>query len=282
MKVRRPCQAGAFYPDNPSSLKAEVERCFLHKYGPGKIPKVSSDALSSLIGLVSPHAGYMYSGPVAAHSYYALSIEGTPECVVILGPNHTGLGSGISIMKEGKWATPLGELSIDSKVAEEICKNFDMIDVDEEAHLHEHSIEVQLPFLQYLYGERLLFVPICMMMQDLKTSKELGEAIAKSIANKNCVVIASSDMTHYEEGRMAEEKDREAINAMSKLDEAELFGVIGSKMISMCGYGPVISVIACAKKLKATKAELLSYKTSGDMTGDHSSVVGYASLIFSK
>ncbi len=282
MKVRRPCQAGAFYPGEPSSLKAEIERCFLHKYGPGKIPKVSSGALRSLIGIVSPHAGYMYSGSIAAHSYYALAVEGTPECAVILGPNHTGLGSGISIMEDGRWATPLGELPIDSEVAEEICKNFKMVDVDEKAHLFEHSIEVQLPFLQYLYGERLLFVPICMMMQDLETSKELGEAIAKSIANKNAVVIASSDMTHYEEGRMAEEKDREAINAMAELDEAKLFGTIESKMISMCGYGPVISAIACAKKLGATKAKLLSYKTSGDITGDHSSVVGYASLILSR
>ena len=282
MKIRGPTQAGAFYPDDPRSLKAEIERCFLHKYGPGKIPEVTSDAPSSLIGLVSPHAGYIYSGPVAAHSYSALSIEGTPECVVILGPNHTGMGSGISIMKEGKWATPLGELTIDSEVADEICKNFEMIDVDEKAHLYEHSIEVQLPFLQYLYSERLLFVPICMMMQDLNTSKELGEAIAKSIVDKNSVVIASSDMTHYEEGKIAEEKDKEAINAIVKLDEAELFRVIESTMISMCGYGPVISAITCVKKLEANKAELLSYNTSGDMTGDHSSVVGYASLVFSK
>ncbi len=282
MRIRRPCQAGAFYPDKPSSLKAEIEKCFFHRYGPGKIPKANKNQLSSLLGLVSPHAGYMYSGPVAAHSYYALAMEGTPESAVIVGPNHTGMGSGVSIMTAGNWVTPLGELSIDNEIAEEIVNNSEIVDVDEKAHLYEHAIEVQLPFLQYLYGKSLLFVPICMMMQDLETSTELGEAMAKSIVNKNVVVIASSDMTHYEEGKIAEDKDKEAINAMTVLDEIELFRTIESRMISMCGYGPVISTLACAKKLGATKAKLLSYKTSGDITGDHSSVVGYASLIFKK
>ena len=282
MKSRNPSQAGTFYPGTSSSLRSEIERCFLHEFGPGKIPKVRKDSIGSIKALVSPHAGYSYSGPVAAHSYYALASEGTPESVIILGPNHTGMGSGVSIMTEGKWLTPLGELSIDTEIAESICKTSSIIDVDEKAHLNEHSIEVQLPFLQYLYDESVSFVPICMMMQDLETSVDLGNAIAESIHERKALVLASSDMTHFEGGKIAEVKDREAIDAILKLDEAELFRVIESKMISMCGYGPVISAISCGKKLGAKKAKLLSYKTSGDMTGDHSSVVGYASLIFCK
>ncbi len=282
MNIRRPCQAGTFYSGEATSLRKEIEGCFLNKLGPGEIPKISKNVLSSLLGLVSPHAGYLYSGPIAAHSYHALASEGSPSCSIIIGPNHTGLGSGISIMDEGLWTTPLGEVKIDTEIARQICKNYDMVDVDEKAHLYEHSIEVQLPFLQYLYGNKTLFVPICMMMQDLKTSIELGEAIARSIANKNTIVIASTDMTHYEEGHIAEKKDKEAIDAILKLDEEELIKVIESENISMCGYGPVISLMACVKRLHASKGTLISYKTSGHVTRDHSSVVGYASLIFTR
>jgi AmmeMemoRadiSam system protein B len=281
LKVRNPAQAGAFYPGTESSLITEIERCFLHEFGPGKIPKTLSNPIRSIKALIVPHAGYIYSGSVAAHSYYALASDGTPDCVVIIGPNHTGMGSGVSIMNEGKWITPLGELSINSEVAKKICETSGIIDIDEEAHLHEHSIEVQIPFLQYIYGKKISFVPICMMMQDLETSINLGEAISKSIYDKNALVIASSDMTHYEEGKIAKEKDREVIDAILKLDEVALFNIIESKMISMCGYGPVMSTIVYAKKIGAKKTELMSYRTSGDTTGDHSSVVGYASLIFS-
>jgi AmmeMemoRadiSam system protein B len=279
LKVRNPSQAGAFYPGTESSLIAEIERCFLHEFGPGKVPRISNNPIHSIKALIVPHAGYIYSGAVAAHSYYTLALEGTPDCVVIIGPNHTGMGSGVSIMTEGKWVTPLGELSINSEVAKKICDASGIVDIDEEAHLHEHSIEVQIPFLQYLYGKNISFVPICMMMQDLETSTNLGEAISRSIHDKNALVIASSDMTHYEEGKVAKEKDQEAINAILKLDEKALFNVIESKMISICGYGPMISAIVYGKKIGANKAELKSYRTSGDTTGAHSSVVGYASLI---
>jgi AmmeMemoRadiSam system protein B len=282
LSIRRPCQAGSFYSSETSSLREEIEECFLNELGPGKIPEVSHNALTSVVGLVAPHAGYVYSGSIAAHSYFSLAINGIPDCVIIIGPNHTGLGSGISIMDKGIWVTPLGEISIDADIANQICRNCDLIDIDEKAHQYEHSIEVQIPFLQYLYGEKLLFVPISMMMQDLETSIELGKAIARSIYNKNIVVIASSDMSHYEAGQLANRKDKKAINAILKFDEVELFKIVESERVSMCGYGPIISTIICSKKLGASKAELLSYKTSGDVTGDHSSVVGYASLIFKR
>ncbi|MEM3061369.1 MAG: AmmeMemoRadiSam system protein B, partial [Candidatus Bathyarchaeia archaeon] len=195
MKIRRACQAGAFYAGTTKSLKAQIESCFLGKYGPGSLPKLNECGERRIKALICPHAGYMYSGQVAAHSYFALASDGIPEAVVIVGPNHTGMGSGVSIMNQGIWLTPLGKTEIDSSLAKEICKTSSLIDVDESAHEYEHSIEVQLPFLQYIYGDKIKFVPICMMMQDLETSIEVGEAVAKALSslNKNSVIVASSD-----------------------------------------------------------------------------------------
>ena len=278
MKIREACQAGAFYAGTAKSLKTQIEDCFLGKYGPGSLPKINEKGERIIKALVCPHAGYMYSGQVAAHSYFALANDGIPEVIVIIGPNHTGMGSGISIMDEGKWRTPLGELEIDSSLAKEIYKNSSIIDIDEMAHKYEHSIEVQLPFLQYIYGNRVKFVPICMMLQDLETSIEVGEAIAKALFNKNSVIIASSDMTHYEPQKIAEKKDKLALNAILELNEKKLHEVIESELISMCGYGPVTAAIKASKSLGASKAKLLCYKTSGDITGDYEAVVGYASV----
>lgn len=282
MKVRRPAQAGAFYAGNRAQLEAQIKNCFLHELGPRHLPDVPAKGQRRIVALVSPHAGYMYSGPVAASGYDSLASDGTPDAFVILGPNHSGLGSGVSIMTEGRWQTPLGESLIDSDIANLICKQSSIVDVDDDAHAFEHSIEVQLPFLQYVYKREIRFVPICMMMQDLKTSVEVGEAIAKATEGKDVVIIASSDMTHYEPQRSAEKKDRAAIDAILKLDEKELQDVVESKNISMCGCGPVSSAIRCAKILGASRANLLNYKTSGDITGDYDAVVGYASVAISK
>ncbi len=282
MKVRRPAQAGAFYAGSRSQLEAQIRNCFLHELGPKHLPEASAKGQRRIVALVSPHAGYMYSGPVAASGYDTLASDGTPDLFIILGPNHSGLGSGVSIMVEGRWQTPLGESVIDSDTANLICQHSSMIDVDDDAHAFEHSIEVQLPFLQYVYGREIRFVPICMMMQDLRTSVEVGEAIAKAIEGRDAVTIASSDMTHYEPQKSAEKKDSAAIESILKLDEKELQDVVESRNISMCGYGPVSSAIRCAKILGATKANLLNYKTSGDITGDYDAVVGYASVAISK
>lgn len=278
MKVRKPAQAGAFYAASPSELKAQIEGCFLHKNGPGQLPRVASPGQRELVALVCPHAGYMYSGPVAAHSYGGLAADGKPDSIIIFGPNHTGLGSAVSIYPDGKWVTPLGELVIDSGLAAEIRGKSKIIDVEEDAHLYEHSIEVQLPFLQFLYGSAVKFVPICMMLQDLVTSVELGDAAAKAVKGKNVLIIASTDMTHYEPHDTASKKDSLAIDAILKLDEAKLQEVVEAESISMCGYGPVTAAIRCAKNLGATTAKQLSYKTSGDATGDYSSVVAYLSV----
>lgn len=160
MKVRRPAQAGGFYPGQKTSLVSEIEKCFLHRLGPGKLPELREKGERRIISAVSPHAGYMFSGIVAAHLYFALAQDGIPDSIVVLGPNHYGVGTGLSAMDEGAWQTPLGDAEIDSDLARAILANSGMIDVDASAHSHEHSIEVQLPFLQYVYGDRFKFVPI--------------------------------------------------------------------------------------------------------------------------
>jgi MEMO1 family protein len=219
---------------------------------------------------------------VAAHSYYHLASMGTIGSVVILGPNHTGLGSGVSAMTEGEWTTPLGEAPIDEELAREIVNGSDIIDVDDEAHRYEHSIEVQLPFLQFIYPRRFNFVPICMMLQDLKTSIEVGKAVMKAAERHSALIIASSDWTHYEPQEIAVPKDKQAIQAALEMNEKKFQDTIEERAVTACGYGPVTAMIHAAKLLGAKKTELLSYQTSGDITGDKSSVVGYAAAAFEK
>ena len=275
MGVRRPWVAGAFYPADPDRLKKTIEDCFTHKLGPGRLPEPRS-AERSIISVVCPHAGYMYSGPVAAHSYYHLSTETRPRSVVVIGPNHTGLGSPVAMMSIGAWETPLGEVKVDEGLADDIFKASDLIDIDEWAHLREHSIEVQLPFLQYIYGPDLSFVPICMGFQDLESSREVGRAVAEAVRGADVVVVASTDLTHQEPQASANRKDRIVIESILSMDETALQERVRASRISMCGYGPVSAAIVASKMLDAKGTELLAYHTSGDVTGDYSAVVGYA------
>ena len=281
-KIRYPSQAGSFYAGSTEALKRQVESCFTHRFGPGTIPKVAEEGPRRILGLVCPHAGYVYSGPVAAHSYHRLASDGRADVFVILGPNHYGVGSGLATMDGGVWRTPLGDVEVDADLAKKTVRVSGLIDPDESAHQYEHSIEVQIPFLQYLYGSSFRIVPICFRMQDLESSREVGNALAEVLKGRNAVVIASTDMTHYEPQRRAEEKDKKAIDAVLKMDERLLYENLQSYNISACGYGPVIALVVAAKKLDARNVELLSYKTSGDITGDKSSVVGYASISFSR
>jgi len=281
-KVRRPCQAGAFYAGTAESLKTQVENCFIHKLGPEKIPETVKVGPRRIIGLVCPHAGYMFSGPVAAHAYYELALDGKPDVVFLFGPNHTGYGSGLAVMNEGFWRTPLGDVEIDAELANQVVRESRIIDIDDSAHRFEHSIEVQLPFLQYFYNSEFKIVPICFLMQDSSSAREVGEAVAKVLAGKNGVIIASSDMTHYEPQESAERKDKMALEAVEAMDEAKFYSVIEANRVSACGYGPIGALITAAKILGAKEAKLLCYKTSGDVTGDYSSVVGYAAVCFTR
>jgi len=282
LKVRHPFVAGSWYAGTSAALRKQIEECFTHELGPGEAPKVAEKGSRNVVGLVCPHAGYVYSGPVAAHSYYELAADGRPDVVVIFSPNHTGFGSALAIMNEGVWRTPLGDVEIDTVVANQILDVSRIIDVDDKAHAHEHSIELQLPFLQYLYGAAFKFVPICFLMQDLESSRDVGLAVSKALSGKNALVIASTDMTHYESQGSAEKKDKMAIDAATRLDEARYYSLVESHNISTCGYGPTVAAITAVKKLGAKEGKLLCYRTSGDVTGDFSAVVGYASIAFVK
>jgi len=277
MRVRYPCQAGTFYADSDKALRRQIEECFLHRFGPGKFPKLKENDRRRLISIISPHAGYIFSGPVAANGYYYAAGDGKPNSIIILGPNHTGYGSGVSIVTDQIWRLPFGDIEVDSKLAKEIQSSSSYTDIDDQAHRFEHSVEVQLPFLQYIYGT-FKFVPICMMMQDLEVCRDLGNAIAKVTYDKNVLIIASTDLTHYEPQEIATKKDQLIIDTILNLDEEALQTVVELNNVSMCGYGPATVAIIVAKKLGATKAKLLSYKTSGDIINNGRSVVGYASL----
>ena len=280
--IRRPTVAGQFYEGDAEALRAQIKNCFLHEIGPKKLPKVNLQTNPrSIVGMICPHAGYMYSGPVAASAFYELAIDGKPDTVVLMGPNHTGYGSALSLMNEGVWRTPLGDVEIDSEIAKEITQETSLIDVDEVAHRYEHSIEVQLPFLQFLYGNAFKIVPICFLMQDYDSAVEVGRALVEVLEPTNTVVIASSDMTHYEPAKTAAAKDQAALKAVTDMDAKRFYETVERQNITACGYAPITALITYANGVCA-KAQLLNYHNSGDITGDHSSVVGYAAVSFRK
>lgn len=262
MQIRKPAVAGQFYPGKEESLRKSIEQM---------VTKVQKKIKA--IGIVSPHAGYMYSGPVAGELYSNIEI---PETVVILGPNHTGIGKPYAIMTEGNWWTPLGEVEIDNTLAKEILNASDLIEEDSNSHKYEHSLEVQVPFLQYFKPD-IKIVPIVIGGDEFT---KIGEAIAGSIKKykKDVLIVASSDMTHYEPQENAKKKDNLAIEAILKLDEKEMLNRISKFDISMCGYGPTAIMLVSAKIQGAKQAKLIKYMTSGDTTGDYSAVVGYAGL----
>ena len=280
--IRRPNVAGQFYEADAEALRAQIRKCFLNPIGPKKLPEVNLlSQPRDIVGMICPHAGYMYSGPVAASAYFDLALDGKPDTVVLLGPNHTGYGSALSLMNEGVWQTPLGNVEIDSKIANNIVHETNIIDVDELAHRYEHSLEVQLPFLQFLYGNTFKIVPICFLMQDFDSAVEVGRALVEALDTTNTVVIASSDMTHYEPAKTAASKDNAAVKAITDLDAKKFYETIEKQNITACGYAPITALITYANGICA-KAQLLNYHNSGDVTGDHSSVVGYAAISFRK
>ncbi|UCC90131.1 MAG: AmmeMemoRadiSam system protein B [Dehalococcoidia bacterium] len=264
--IRQPVVAGQFYPDSPSQLKEMIR---------GMVDDKAEK--EEVIGLISPHAGYIYSGPVAGATISRIKFKDT---FIIIGPNHTGMGRLLSIMTEGVWKTPLGEVEIDSELAKQILATSSYLEEDYGAHQYEHSIEVQIPFLQY-FKKDFRLVPIMLAYSTSATYKEIGKELATAIKdlNRQVVIIASSDMTHYEPQESAQWKDTQAIEAILDLDEDKLLKRVDELRISMCGYAPAVSLISAAKELGAKRAELVRYQTSGDITGDYSSVVGYAGVI---
>jgi len=268
LKIRLPAVAGQFYPSSAGGIKSQIES-FIDK----KAKK------SDCIACILPHAGYMYSGRVAAETVSQINIK---DKIILLGPNHTGFGVAFSIMTEGIWQTPLGEVKIDSVLAKKILENSKYLQNDSLAHAYEHSLEVELPFLQYFKPD-FEIVPIAFLSDDLEALKAVGEEIAGVLREPgikdSVMIVASSDMTHYEPHELASKKDHEAIEAILELNEDKLVERIRRKNITMCGYAPVIAMLKAAKGLGAKEARLVKYQTSGDVTGDKSSVVGYAGVI---
>jgi len=288
-KVRKSKVAGQFYDANKENLKQNIKEYFLDKRGPGKLPKANQGE-KKVKGLVVPHAGYIYSGAIAANSYYYLTKNGFANTFIILGPNHTGMGLGVSIMTEGSWETPFGTTPINKTLAKKLWTG--IIENDQIAHMHEHSIEVQLPFLQFCARDKKFdFVPICMAMQDFETSEEVGNILANAIkdSDENIAIIASSDFSHagfnyasmppsgLRVDKYAEKQDKLAIEKILEMDPKGLIDTVHKNNITMCGYGPVAVMLTASKMLGAKQVELLKYGTSYEVQPS-SSCVGYGAL----
>ena len=283
--MRYPAVAGGFYERSRDALVRQIKECYTHPLGPGRVPDVRRGE-RRLVGLVVPHAGYMYSGPVAAHSYAALAADGWPRSFVILGPNHHGQGAPLALTKHD-WQTPLGTVTIDVDLHAALSKP--PLEEDILAHRDEHSIEVQLPFLQSLH-DAVSFVPICMAFQEYEVAAEVGELVADAVKGRDAVLIASSDFTHVGPQYLqlpprgmsapdfAKEQDSKAIEMILALDAKRFTAKVAQAEISMCGYGPVAAMLTAAKRLGADRVKLLRYATSSDVSRDSHMAVGYGAI----
>ncbi|MGB4704343.1 MAG: AmmeMemoRadiSam system protein B [Candidatus Saccharicenans sp.] len=263
---RRSYVAGYFYPDDPDELRRLISG-FVRE----DIPRIKA------AGVVSPHAGYIYSGPVAGRVFSTVEI---PDTAVILGPAHHHISSLLALYDTGSWLTPLGEVPVESRLADLITDDTDLVTRDPEAHRKEHSIEVQLPFLQY-FNPKISVVPIMVSPRaDWPALREFGQALAEAIKKygEPVLLVASTDMSHYVSQKMAEQLDFKAISFIEKLDPEGLFRVVTEYGISMCGFQPTAAVLEAARNLGAREGKLISYQTSGEVTGDYREVVGYAGL----
>jgi len=271
MHLRPPAVAGSFYEGTPARLRAQVEACFA--------ANPPAERKERFIGGVVPHAGLMYSGHVAASFYAQAEL---PKRLIILCPNHTGAGHFAAINREGAWRTPLGDAPIDTPLADALMQRSSLLTEDARAHAREHSLEVQLPFLQER-SPGFTFVPICLGAHRYDYCEEIGNAIADVVRGEEepVGILASSDLNHYEDQEATLRKDQLAIDEVLRLDPRELWRVVDEYDVSMCGFIPTTTMLIAAKKLGAASARLLKHATSGDINRDYSHVVGYASLLVS-
>ncbi len=265
--IRPPAVAGRFYPDDPQRLCVAVDS-FLAGGGERKIPARAC---------IVPHAGYVYSGGVAGEVYRCMEI---PSRVILLGPRHFPRGAPLAILSEGAWETPLGVARIDHPLAEKIVGAFPLLLEDAVAHSTEHSLEVQLPFLQRLVPS-LTFVPIVIGLAQWDHLEALGHALAGVISAEPepVLIVASSDMNHYENDAVTRIKDRKAIDQILALDSRKLYDTVRDEKISMCGYAAAVAALVAVRGLGAKRAELVRYATSGQVNGDMEQVVGYAGIV---
>jgi MEMO1 family protein len=279
--IRHPAVAGRFYPADPEVLREEVRAYLSLMSSPSTSNPTSSIASGKepiqAVGCIAPHAGYMYSGHVAGAVFAELKI---PELCVVMCPNHTGMGHPLAINSEGVWETPFGDVPIDNDFSSALQQRFPILQEDAAAHRNEHAAEVELPFLQ-MRQPRLKFVPIALGTGQFEILAQLGEILADVIAihKSEVLIVASSDMNHYESDAVTRVKDHTAIEPILRLDARGLYDVVTQQHVSMCGFGPAVAMLTAAKKLGATSAELVKYATSGDVSGDRDLVVGYAGII---
>lgn len=270
--MRQPAVAGSFYEAREDALRKSIEAAFLSPLGPGRLPSGSPGRSRSIRGIVVPHAGYRYSGHVAAHAYLSLWEDGLPGTIVVIGPNHYGT-SEWALLSDEDYVTPLGIARVDKEINSRLKGG--LFDIDNLAQASEHSIEVQLPFLQYMRRE-ISFVPVCMGAQDYETARYVGERIRGALEGRDAVVIASTDFSHYVSETEAKRKDAMAIERIVACDPAGLYDTVISKDISMCGYGPVMAMLAC---IAPARGRVLCYGHSGQVEPMRQ-VVGYCSIVF--
>lgn len=268
--LRHPAVAGRFYPADPDELRTEALD-FLSQ------PLSTNQAPLRALGCIAPHAGYMYSGPVAGAVFACIDV---PKRCIVLCPNHTGMGRPLAMMSEGAWQTPLGDVPLNAELAHALKSQFPALQEDSAAHRAEHAAEVELPFL-LLRQPELSFVPIALGTGQFEILEHLGNALADVIAAQSdrVLIVASSDMNHYESDTVTRAKDHWAIERILSLDPRGLFDVVTQQNISMCGFGPAVAMLTAARQLGAKSAELVKYATSGDISGDRNMVVGYAGVV---
>lgn len=264
---RKPVVAGFFYPSNLQELKRVVRDFY------GESFKVNGNTLIPPIGIIVPHAGYIYSGETAAKAFKKVFERGVVKRVFLLGPNHTGMGLPISIFPEGSWETPFGKVQVDGEISKYISKALN-IPNDEIGHLQEHSLEVQLPFIQYVMDNNFKIIPICMMDQSNSAAKKIGQVLREIISDGD-LIVASSDMNHYESHETTLKKDQKVIEKIKNMDIEGIYDTIKTYKITMCGYGPISTLLY----IGFNDIEIIEHVTSGERSGDFESVVGYMSAI---
>ncbi len=278
--IRQPVVAGIFYPGSKEALRLAIEKCFKGSRGPGHVPEVRVEKPTTVISLIAPHAGLQYSGEIAAHSYAVLAEDGTPDTVVLIGPNHTGIGARISVSPHTAWRTPLGDVEVDKELAESIASESAYAELDELAHEREHSIEVQLPFLQYLFDKQLKIVAITMLDQSLTAARDLAQALDNVMTPGEHVLIATSDLSHYEPHDIAVKKDSEVIESILRLSAKDIVDAARERGYTVCGYGAIATAALYSSRRGVERGELLRYSTSGEVTGEFHAVVGYAAIVY--
>ena len=270
--MRYPAVAGTFYPKHDDDLVAEIERSFTSKLGPGYIPTLDPDGARAINAAVVPHAGLMYSGPVAAHAYAAMAKDGFPKTFVILGPNHHALGPLIATTDQN-FLMPMGKVEVDKDI---LAKIGNVVPIDHEAHMLEHCIEVQLPFIQY-FSPGSKIVPIVMIDQTYDAALHLAEVLVDACKGRDVTFLATTDLSHYVSPELAYDQDRKVIDMIKTLNVPGVIRTVETNKITMCGYGPVMAAMLASG---AHSAGLLKYATSGDVC-EMKEVVGYASMILS-